>query len=88
MQVEFLESFLKDIEKIDDSKVLAKIEQIILNIESSKTLKETPNLKKLIGYKNIFRIKFGNYRIGLYFENDVVELARVLHRKDICRIFP
>ena len=88
MQVEFLESFLKDIEKVDDSKVLAKIEQIILNIESSKTLKETPNLKKLIGYKNIFRIKFGNYRIGLYFENDVVELARVLHRKDIYRIFP
>lgn len=88
MQVEFLESFLKDIEKIDDSKVLAKIEQIILNIESSKTLKEIPNLKKLIGYKNIFRIKFGNYRIGLFFENDVVELARVLHRKDIYRIFP
>ena len=88
MQVEFLESFLKDIEKIDDSKVLAKIEQIILNIESSKTLKEIPNLKKLIGYKNIFRIKFGNYRIGLFFENDVVELARVLHGKDIYRIFP
>jgi hypothetical protein len=28
------------------------------------------------------------YRIGIYCETDVVELARFLHRKDIYRIFP
>ncbi len=49
---------------------------------------EIPNLKKMKGYKNAYRIRFGEYRIGLLFENNNIKLSRVMNRKEIYRYFP
>lgn len=51
-------------------------------------MRDIKGFKKLKGYKNVYRIKVGDYRIGVFIENDVVEFACVVHRKDIYRIFP
>lgn len=40
------------------------------------------------GYIGFYKIRFGDYRIGLKVEGDVVILERTLHRKDIYRYFP
>jgi len=45
-------------------------------------------VKKLKGYKSAFRIKTGNYRIGLIIENDEAIFVAILHRKEIYRNFP
>lgn len=37
---------------------------------------------------NAFRIRVGNYRIGIYLEKDTVIFTRVALRKDIYDIFP
>jgi mRNA-degrading endonuclease RelE of RelBE toxin-antitoxin system len=47
-----------------------------------------PGIKPLKNAKNAFRIRVGEYRIGLKKEEDVIEVMRVLHRKDIYRFFP
>ena len=52
------------------------------------TLSEIKNLKKMQGFLNCYRIKIGDYRIGLYFENNIVELVRLAHRKEIYKLFP
>ena len=57
-------------------------------VESAKNLSEIPNLKKLKGHKSAFRIKVGDYRIGIFVEGKTVEMARVVHRKDIYKVFP
>ncbi|MDP3913923.1 MAG: hypothetical protein Q8R96_09315 [Bacteroidota bacterium] len=59
-----------------------------MNVEDAVLVREITNLKKLTGYKNAYRIKIGNYRIGVFIENNIVEFARVIHRKDIYRVFP
>ncbi|MEH1829111.1 MAG: type II toxin-antitoxin system RelE/ParE family toxin [Nostoc sp.] len=46
-----------------------------------------PNLKKLQGYENAYRIRVGDYRIGIIFDGETVLFQRVLHRKDIYRYF-
>jgi hypothetical protein len=46
------------------------------------------NLKKLSGGGPYFRIRLGDYRIGMRVEEDVVTFVRVLPRKDIYRYFP
>lgn len=88
MQVVFLSKFYKDLSKINQPKVLADIEKAIIHVENAKTTIEINQLKKLKGYKFAFRIKVGDYRIGLFIENDVIEFARILHRKDIYNLFP
>ncbi len=49
---------------------------------------EIPHLKKMKGYKNAYRIRFGDYRIGFLFENNSIVLSRVMNRNEIYRYFP
>jgi mRNA interferase RelE/StbE len=51
-------------------------------------LSEIKNVKKLKGFSNAYRIRIGDYRIGVTFENNIVKFARVAHRKEIYKIFP
>ncbi|MGA9351150.1 MAG: type II toxin-antitoxin system RelE/ParE family toxin [Anaerolineae bacterium] len=40
------------------------------------------------GYDTFYRIRLGDYRIGIEVLEDKVILVRILHRKDIYRYFP
>ncbi|QXE23968.1 plasmid stabilization system protein [Richelia sinica FACHB-800] len=52
------------------------------------TLEEITNLKKLQGYDNAYRIRIGDYRLGVIFDGETLIFERVLHRKEIYRYFP
>jgi mRNA-degrading endonuclease RelE of RelBE toxin-antitoxin system len=41
-----------------------------------------PGILKLAGYKNLFRIRLGNYRIILKIENKTAEIIRITKRDD------
>lgn len=88
MKTEFLKQFYKDIDKISLQSTLDDIDSTIRNDDEAFSVHDIKNLKKLTGYKNVFRIKVGDYRIGIFIGNDIVEFARFLHRKDIYRVFP
>lgn len=57
MKVEFLSKFSKDLDKILDISVLSSVEELILGIESAENISELQNIKKLVGFKNVYRIK-------------------------------
>lgn len=65
-----------------------EVVKAIKNVEDSTSRSQIKGLKKLKGCKNAFRIKIGDYRIGIFIERNNVEFARVIHRKDIYKIFP
>jgi len=88
MQSRFRGKFDKDISKIKKQKLLNNLNAAILNVEEAKRLIDIKNLKKLKGAKTAYRIKIGNYRIGVYIENNIAEFTRFLHRKDIYKFFP
>lgn len=90
MKTEFKDSFLKDISSIKDKKLLSRLEQFILAVESVDNLSQIPNLKKLKGQKNkvYYRSRIGNYRVGLIIKQDIVVFVRFLDRKEIYRYFP
>jgi len=89
MKIEFDKSFLKSLDKIKDSKILQKIEKIIIECESSTRISEISNIKKLSGFSNYFRIKSGNYRIGFEFiDKSIIRFIIITHRKDIYKRFP
>lgn len=88
MKVQFRESFERDLKKIKDPALLKQIKKLIFKIESCSALTEIPRVKRLAGGNNFFRIRLGDYRVGLHVGKSAVEFVRVLHRKEIYRYFP
>jgi len=88
MTVEFSKSFSKDLDKISSSTVKNQIKQVIVALEKAEKLQDIPGTKKLKGHRNAYRIRMGDYRLGLFLEIYTVLLASFLHRKDIYKIFP
>ncbi|HEX3384026.1 MAG TPA: type II toxin-antitoxin system RelE/ParE family toxin [Mucilaginibacter sp.] len=88
MKTEFAGRFLKDLNKINQASIKKEISGIIEAVESAANIAEIKNLKKLKGHHIAYRIRIGDYRIGLFIENNIVEFIRIAHRKDIYKVFP
>ena len=88
MKTEFAKTFDKDVNNIFDAKILCKIEQAIVNVEEAMMVQNIPKLKKLKGYKIHYRIRVGNYRIGVTIVGDLVTFERCLLRKDFYKYYP
>ena len=79
-------SFFKGIKKITDPALKERVEQAILSVEKSRDIRDIPELKKMQGYKIHYRIRVGDYRIGVKIENDFVTFEAFGHRKDIYKL--
>jgi len=88
MQITFLSRFEKDVGNISNKAVASKLITTIMQLENAFSLTEISSIKKLKGHPHAFRLKLFNYRLGFYYENGVIELARILPRKDIYKYFP
>ncbi len=88
MQVEFLSKFSKDIDHISQKSVKTNVAKLIRLMESEGDLNNIPNLKKLVGHKSAYRARIGDYRVGFFYESRKVIFARIVHRKDIYKVFP
>ena len=61
----------------------------MLKIEDADTLEHVNGVKKMLGFATYYRIRVGQYRVGLeLIDTDTVRLIVVLHRKDIYKKFP
>jgi mRNA-degrading endonuclease RelE of RelBE toxin-antitoxin system len=89
MKIEYLPSFIKDLKKLKSASIYNSLKTFVTqDILTYQTFTEIPNLKKIQGAKNAYRIKFGDYRIGFFLEQEKIIFSRVLHRKEIYRFFP
>lgn len=89
INIEVRNSFIKDLRLIKGSIHYNRIKQFIFKgLPLVERLEDLNNIKKLKGYKNYYRIKIGEYRIGFTRNADSIILERVLHRKDIYNYFP
>ena len=88
MIVEINKSFEKNFEQVKDKTLAKFILEAINNVEADQTISDIIQIKKLVGTKNAYRIKKGNYRIGVTIQGKVVEFIVFAHRKDIYKQFP
>jgi mRNA interferase RelE/StbE len=89
MKTSFKKSFAKDLKNHTKNKsLLSKVEETILQIESALTITDIKNLKKLKVEGFYYRIRIGDYRLGITIEDEMVTFVRFLHRKEIYRYFP
>jgi mRNA interferase RelE/StbE len=89
MNYEIKKTFARDAGKVKDKKILESVLKILDDISKAGTASQIRNIKKLKGYKEAYRIRIGDYRIGLVIDkNKTVFLVSFAHRKDIYKSFP
>lgn len=88
MKVIVLKQFQKDLQKVNSKDINIEILNLIEILERSKSIRLLVNVKKMKGFRNYYRIRVGDYRIGCLVDSDTVELMRFAHRKEIYSIFP
>jgi mRNA interferase RelE/StbE len=84
----FRKSFERDLKKIKEQPILEQLKQVIEEVEAAASLKEVSGVKRLSGAGGFYRIRVGEYRIGIASEASQVEFVRCLHRREIYRYFP
>jgi mRNA interferase RelE/StbE len=88
MKVEYLKQFSKDISKINDEALRNNLFDTIVILKNTENLNLLSNIKKMKGHSEAYRIRIGKYRLGFYFDGEVIELARFAKREDIYKLFP
>jgi len=90
MEVFFKESFIKDYRKLPKDlkeKVKGICAKAFPKIKNLLEFKEYP-IGKIRGFKDYYRIKIGDFRIGFKKSNNQITFMRALPRKDIYKYFP
>ena len=71
MNVEYSKDFEKSVKKLS-GKMLDSIRRVIAEVKNAESIKEITDCKKLIGYRNVYRIRIGDYRAFFTFHIEIV----------------
>ncbi len=89
MDVLYRKTFLKDLKKLRGQSAYNRIFELAFTIlPESPQLRGIPNVKAMRGYSNRYRIRIGDYRVGIEVDGDIIEVFRALHRREFYRYFP
>jgi mRNA interferase RelE/StbE len=88
MKTAFTWSFAGDLKKIKNETLREAVRAAVAQVEAATRPREVAELKKMAGSKKHFRIRVGDYRIGIPLEANGVTFVRCLPRRDLYRFFP
>ena len=89
MDVQYRKSFLRDLKKLKEQPVYARVFELAFTaLPSAETLNDITQVKAMKGFPNRYRVRIGDYRVGLELFKTQVEIVRVLHRREFYRYFP
>jgi len=79
---------LKDVNKVKNNILKSKLFDVVSALKLAEKLTEIKNVKPMSGHSDTYRIRIGDYRLGIYYSEDTVTIARFLKREDIYKLFP
>ena len=71
MNVEYSKDFKKSVKKLS-GKMLDSVRRVVAEVKSAESLKDITDCKKLLGYRNIYRIRIGDYRAFFTFHIEII----------------
>jgi mRNA interferase RelE/StbE len=87
VNVQYRQAFLKDLKRLKNTPIYQDVYDLAFTtLPQVKTLREVPGVKALKGKR--YRVRLGDYRVGLEVDGDDVQVMRVLHRREFYRYFP
>ena len=89
IDVVYAEEFLKDLKKLKGTPYYTAIKALCFDhIPSLPSTNEIASIKKMKGFECYYRIRKGDFRIGVSIKDSKVTFLRCLSRKDIYKYFP
>lgn len=88
MNILYESSFKRDLSQLRDKRIKKSLQKVIEQIHIAEKPSEIIHLEKLRSRKSYYKIRIGDYRIGLELREDTFIFVRFLHRRDIYRYFP
>ena len=71
MNVDYSKDFKKSVKKLA-GKMLDSVRRVVAEVKNAESLKEVTDCKKLVGYRNVYRIRIGDYRAFFTFHIEIV----------------
>jgi mRNA interferase RelE/StbE len=88
MEVSYSKKFLKQLAGVP-GEIRVKIENFAFNeLVSVSSVSSLGKVEKMQGYDGFYKVRFGNYRVGLVIENERITVKTVMHRREIYKFFP
>ena len=83
MKVIFSKDFKKTAQR-QSGTVLKSLQSVVLEVQEAKSIEEITDLKKLVGYNNVYRIRIGSLRafftLHIEIEGDTVFFRYLVNR--------
>ena len=71
MNVEYSKDFEKSVKKLS-GKMLDSVRGVISEVKNAESIKDITDCKKLVGYRNVYRIRIGDYRAFFTFHVEII----------------
>ena len=71
MNVDYSKDFKKSVKKLS-GKMLDSVRRVVAEVKSAESIKDITDCKKLVGYRNVYRIRIGDYRAFFTFHIEIV----------------
>ena len=88
MEIRYRTSFGRDMRRERNADLRRRVERIVEQLQRAPSVASIPSVASMQGYANHYRIRVGDYRLGIVVDGDTAILVRFLHRRDIYRHFP
>ena len=89
MKLDSSPGFNRDLRRVRNSALRRRIHRRLSELEAASTLPEISGISRVRSASGIhYRIRIGDYRLGITIEDDVVILRRFLHRGEFYSHFP
>lgn len=72
MKIDYSKEFERSLKKLS-GKMLDSVRRVIREVKEAEDIKDITDCKKLIGYRNVYRIRIGDYRALFTFHIEIVD---------------
>ena len=71
MNIEYSKDFETSVKKLS-GKMLDSVRGVISEVKNAESIKDITDCKKLVGYRNVYRIRIGDYRAFFTFHVEII----------------
>ena len=89
MKLEPRRAFIRDMRRIRNTDMRRRVERKLAELQNAENITEVSQVSRVKSEaRRRYRVRVGDYRIGVTLEGDMAILDRILPRDDIYRRFP
>ena len=89
MRIRYKPGFRRDIRRIRDADTIRRINSVIADLCDANSIGEVSNIRRIRAARGShYRVRIGDYRLGVTLDGDVAILAAIGHRREVYRRFP